>query len=236
MAKYYNNKIKTGRVAGSVFAVRNGEVIERAYNPIVLNPKSEAQVEARAKLKLLSQLGAVLGGDLAIAKQGNVSARNIFTRVNYPSVVFENGVADIPMTSIQLTASAIGLPALNVSRGAQTATTLNASLVVPTNAVDHMVYVVLGRDADGALTIYRSVYKADPGVDNNFYTAIENVPSAALVVLGYGISVRSERAKAVFGNITADMVNHIVSLITSRTLTDGDVVMTKTNGSQVAAV
>ena len=78
MAKYINNKIKSGRVAGSVFAVRYGEVIERAYNPYVSNPKSEAQVEARAKLKLLSQLAAVVAPVLAMPREGAKTSRNKF--------------------------------------------------------------------------------------------------------------------------------------------------------------
>lgn len=61
MAKYYNNKIKTGRVAGSVFAVRNGEVIERAYNPIVANPRTDAQLLQRAKMNLAGQISKLVG-------------------------------------------------------------------------------------------------------------------------------------------------------------------------------
>lgn len=64
MAKYYNNKIKTGRVAGSIFAVRNGEVIERAYNPIVANPRTDAQLIQRAKMNLAGQISKLVGFEL----------------------------------------------------------------------------------------------------------------------------------------------------------------------------
>lgn len=64
MAKYYNSKIKTGRVAGSVFAVRNGEVIERAYNPVVANPRTDAQLVQRAKMNLAGQISKLVGFEL----------------------------------------------------------------------------------------------------------------------------------------------------------------------------
>ena len=118
MAKYYNNKIKSGRVAGSVFAVRFGEVIERAYNPIVSNPNTPAQVEARAKLKLMSQLSAVMAPVIAMPRQGAVSARNIFTRENYQSATFTDGNADIAITSVKLTKSVVALPQLTATRQA----------------------------------------------------------------------------------------------------------------------
>ena len=53
MAKMYGFSGKvTGKKGDAVFAVRNGEQIIRQYNPIVANPSTQKQVDARAALKL----------------------------------------------------------------------------------------------------------------------------------------------------------------------------------------
>ena len=71
----------SGRMGGSVFVVRHGEQIVRAYQPVVDNPKSAAQSEQRAKMKIAVQMSAVLSRALAAFKGfggPNVSARNAF--------------------------------------------------------------------------------------------------------------------------------------------------------------
>ena len=119
MAKLYGISGKaTGKKGDTVFAVRNGEQIIRQYNPIVGNPKTEAQVDNRAKLKLLSQLAAVCAPVLAISRKGAVSPRNIFTSINFPSVNAEQGVADIKLENLQITNSHVGMADFNIVREA----------------------------------------------------------------------------------------------------------------------
>lgn len=80
----------TGRMGGSVFVVRHGEQIVRAYQSVVSNPKSTAQSEQRAKLKAAVQMSAILSPALAAFKGvggANVSARNAFV-----SDLFKRGV------------------------------------------------------------------------------------------------------------------------------------------------
>lgn len=106
MAKYYNNKIKTGRVAGSVFAVRNGEVIERAYNPIVANPRTDAQLMQRAKMNLAGQISKLVGYELLNSmsmpykgKNRTMFVRNIVNKAE-SDMVGKDAVAKIAPESI----------------------------------------------------------------------------------------------------------------------------------------
>lgn len=48
----------SGKVGGVVFAVSNGEQIVRAYQPVVSNPKSSAQMAQRAKGNLVGRISS----------------------------------------------------------------------------------------------------------------------------------------------------------------------------------
>lgn len=149
MAKYYNNRIKTGRVGGSVFAVRKGVVIERAYNPIVNNPSTDGQVSARAKFKLVSQVAAALGDDLLgyIGGKGLQSERNLFTKKVFDdgAVSFSNGAASLDISNVQLTGSSLVFG--NVGNVAAVGSTVTVSIVAdPLFTVQgSMVYGVVVR-------------------------------------------------------------------------------------------
>ena len=99
----------TGRKGDTVFSVRKGEQIIRQYNPMVLNPNTEAQTVQRAKMKLSSQLGAIFANVIAIPSEGAKTSRNIFTQINFPLITRSSDPdvikveADLP--NIQLTKS-----------------------------------------------------------------------------------------------------------------------------------
>lgn len=106
----------SGKMGSAVFRVRNGAQVVTQYNPIVKNPDSAGQQEARAKFKLLSQLGAIMEsgfGTMATSKRAGKSAptqRNAFMQLNYPLVKVDLAAdvperATIPMERVQLTSS-----------------------------------------------------------------------------------------------------------------------------------
>lgn len=107
----------SGKMGSAVFRVRNGAQVVTQYNPIVKNPDTAGQQEARAKFKLLSQLGAIMEsgfGTMAVTKRAGKSApsqRNAFMQLNYPLVAVDMS-SDVPerakieMDKIQLTSSA----------------------------------------------------------------------------------------------------------------------------------
>lgn len=124
----------SGKMGSAVFRVRNGAQVVTQYNPIVKNPDSAGQQEARAKFKLLSQLGAIMEsgfGTMAVTKRAGKSAptqRNAFMQLNYPLVAVDMS-SDVPerakieMDKVQLTSSA--RPLGNISGNTTTVSVLN---------------------------------------------------------------------------------------------------------------
>ena len=226
MAKYFNSRVKTGKLAGSVFAIRNGETIERAYQPIVANPSTVAQVQSRAKLKLMSQLSAVLAPAIAIKRKGAVSSRNLFTKKNYALAGFADNQATIQLAQVQLTSSVVDMPNINVTREGST---LNVSLATSLNDLDRVVYVILLKDTDNKLRLLTSNV-VSRGDTPNFQTTFTLNDSFNLVVYAYGMRDNSDLARATFGDLTAPTAETIAKILTSRVLLDSDVTLTETRG------
>lgn len=224
MAKFYNNRVKTGKLAGSVFAIRNGETIERAYQPVVFNPSTDAQVASRAKLKLMSQLSAVVGPYVAIPREGSVSSRNMFVKNNYPLATFSNGNASVELTGLKLTQSALGMSPISVTREASSVT---IALSNSNNDLDKVAYLILQKNADGTLRVFYSKV-VDRSEDATFPLTRTVAASASLVVYAYGIRVTSEKARAVFGNYTALTTETVAKLVATRRLVSSDVTLTET--------
>lgn len=235
MAKYYNNKIKSGRVAGSVFAVRNGEVIERAYNPVVLNPSTAAQVEQRAKLKMISQLSAVLAPVIAIPREGNVSSRNLFTKLNIGAATYSNDTATIDINSIKVTKSDVYMaqPAGEVGSTGVTVTIANGA----TLDVDRVVYIALAKGDDDKVRLVGSqvVAKTESATFDATFTGLPSGTPAigAITILAYGIRANSDAARAKYSDTIWGSANYIAQLVVSRTLLERDFTLTETRSAEL---
>jgi hypothetical protein len=232
MAKYYNNRVKTGKLAGSVFAVRNGETIERAYQPVVMNPKSSAQIASRAKLKLMSQLSAVMGPYIAIRRQGTISTRNMFVKKNYAEATFENDKADVDLNGITLTAGIVSLPEIVITRSQNDVT---VQLGGSDADIDRVVYVSFVRDEKGNLRAYRSLVITEAGYEGKFTGTLVDAPvnPLHLYVYGYGIRDNTQAAKVIFGNMEVLSANAVAELVTSRNLLESDITLTVTRFAEL---
>lgn len=231
MAKYYNNIKKTGRVGGSVFSIRAGETIERAYNPVVFNPNTDGQVAARARLKLMSQLAAVVGPAIAMPRVGLRSSRNLFVKKNYNLSSYANSEATIAVASVQLTDSTVALPAIGAERrtSGNIATYISASETVGQIDVNRIVYVLLARETDGRLRYVASRVATEAGATNAWQVEFPPVTGQAYV-LAYGVRDNTDAASVAFGNLTIPTAETIARLIVTRTVTDYDVTLTETKG------
>lgn len=213
----------TGKVADVVMAVRNGEQIARKYQPVVSNPNTAAQVESRAKLKLLSQLSAVMAPVIAMPRVGAVSSRNMFTKENYRAASYASNQADIALLDIKLTKGILAMPALNATREG---TNVNVQLrnVVP---YDRVVYCFFVKQADDTLRFATSKVVSEPGVDGYFATDafVSNLPA---VIYAYGIRDNNDAARAAFGNLEVVTAETVAKIIVSRTLKETDVTLTET--------
>lgn len=200
----------TGKLGASVFAISGGEQIVRQYNPVVSNPNTEAQIAQRAKLKLMSQLAAVLAAALGFAKQGLVSARNQFVSKNIGLATFENNEAQITLTDVQLTNSQISLPALRPEQVLQG--TLIVKLADSAAAdIKRVVYVVYEKQADNTLRYVASQIVSDGGASNDF-PATFNTGEMTAIVYAYGVKDNSVDATIRYENYVAPQAGQTATL------------------------
>lgn len=224
----------SGKMGGTVMSVRNGVQIVRQYQPVVSNPNTAAQVSARARLKLMSQLAAVLAPSIAIRREKNVSGRNLFIKENYSLTSYENSQATIDIPSVKVTKSAVGLSAITVTR---TGSSAAVSLSYGDTEVDRVVYIALVRNDDGSLRYYGSIVverTSESGVRDNFEGVI-TVSNAQAYVLAYGVRDNTQAARVAFGNLLNESAETVAKLIVSRNLTESDVTLTETRGVSIPA-
>lgn len=222
-----------GKVADVVMAVRYGEQIVRKYQPIVSNPRTAAQVESRAKLKMLSQLTAIMAPYIAIQRMGTKTSRNLFVKTNYPFVSYNNNQANIALDLVQLTKSVVGLPAVSINR---VENNIRAGLDESNLAgISRVVFAFFEKEPDETLRAYDSVVVNNTGQSG---WLVAEVPSTSnsVVVLAYGIRDNTESARVAFGNLQAPSADTVAKLLVSRTLTEADVTLTVTKGATLAAL
>lgn len=221
----------TGKLADTVMSVRNGVQIARKYQPIVANPNTPAQVEARAKLKLLSQLSAVMDPVIAIPREGSKSTRNLFLKKNYKLTSYQNRNADIRIEDVQLTDSVVSLPNVEVNRQAAT---MNVSLAQAPAGLTSVVYCVFLRTADNELRYVTSVNQNDAGESGVYSSSIDvrqTIPNTlSAIVLAYGIRANSEAARVIFSDMALVDGQSVARVVTTRTLSGSDYTLTETQG------
>lgn len=100
-----DENIKYGKVGGLITYKVGDNVYFRALQAHVHNPRTDKQVAHRAKIKLLSQLGAIFRPIIAIFPTSGSSSRAIFARLNYPQITARCTTAEIDYTSVTLTDS-----------------------------------------------------------------------------------------------------------------------------------
>lgn len=121
----------SGKMGASVFAVRNGIQVVRQYQGVVSNPKSVAQVEQRAKLKLTSQVAAALAPVILGFRSldAGVSQRNAFV-----ADLFKRGVVtyDTANNKATMNVSSIALTNSNLNMGSTVGVSGSGSVVSAT--------------------------------------------------------------------------------------------------------
>lgn len=217
----------TGKKGDAVLAVTKGEQIMRQYNPIVANPNTDKQVAARAKMKLMSQLSAVLANVIAIRKEGGKSPRNIFNSINYNLCSFDGTAAAINMAPVQLTKSSKGMNDFSADRSS--GVSLNCALNEVTDQLDAVVYVVVKIFDDKSMRVMDSEMVTRETGMSDFSAKLDYV-TGSIVVYAYGIVYNGSSAKAKYENIEGDAAEHVAELFTSRATSIMSSVMTETVG------
>lgn len=218
----------TGKLGNQVFAIRSGEQIVRQYQPVVANPNTEAQVASRSRLKLLSQLAAIMAPAIAIPANGMKSKRNEWISQNYELSRVNDGAAQINLNAIQMTKGIIALGEFRADR-------TNASAIAcelandSTEHIDRVIYVAFEKGADSSLHMLDSKVISDAGANGQFEGNLKYTDKA-VVVYAYGVRDNTDKAKARFANMIAPNAEQVAKVLSSRQLTQTDVTTTDTKG------
>lgn len=228
----------TGKIGSIVFSTSGGETIAREYNPHVANPNTSAQVDQRARMKLMSQISAALAPSLAYTKSGLVSARNKFVKRNFESSYALNGVAQCSYENLQLTEGNLGLPAIamlaTINEGSRELSVyLNDN---PSTNISRVVYNVYVKTEEGKLSLVASqiISENDPEA-NPFEAFFEGLPSGDLVVYAYGMIDTSESATARYGELNVTSGSDLARLVATRSISFSDYQFTQTRGATMGA-
>lgn len=229
MAKITNMVgLAKGKTGAIVYSVRNGQQIARAYNPYVGNPNTPAQVQSRAKLKLLSQVSAAVAPVIAIPRRGAQSPRNLFTKVNYKYTSYGSNVANLRLADMQLTDSAVGLEGFIADRtgGSSIHCELNADM---STLYDAIVWVVVARMSSGQLFPFADALIEQPGIGGKFAADLPYT-EGDISVHCYGIKTKSAAARAAFNNMTSRSASGVASLVANRTVPVEELGLSETRG------
>lgn len=222
----------SGKLGSSVFSVTAGEQVVRQYQPVVTNPSTENQVNNRARLKLLSQLSAVMADVIAIPRAGALSPRNIFVSDNYPITSAENGAATIDLAKIALTKGGMQIPAVVAERDGDTA--INVALAAKADQlVARVIYIAFYRNNVGELQLLDSAVVETAGAEGTFPYVFPYM-AQDVIVYAYGIFDKNSKATAKFGNYGVETGTQVASLIADRKVSDSDYLITKTQGVVLA--
>lgn len=229
-----------GKIGSIVFSTSGGQTIAREYNPHVANPNTQAQINQRARMKLMSQLSASLSPVLAMTKDGLVSKRNKFTKLNFPASYALNGVAQITYENVQITEGNTSLPAL-AADGVVSNDHMNLSVCLsqnPTATINRVIYCLFRKTNEGKLEFVTSqIITTRVGVTIGiFFPADFNtLPIAEYVVFAYGMSDTSESATATYGDLNVVTASDLARLVATRTISFSDYQFTQTRAITIAS-
>lgn len=222
----------TGKVGAFLLQVNSGVQILKEKPVSVANPQTDAQVEQRAKLKLMSQLAAAMSKYIAFRKEGLVSARNKFVSANIALTTFTDAEgAKIELPKIQLTGSNVVLPQLS------TAAVSGQNSIVCSGAedlgVNRVVYNMFKITEDNKVVplAQRTIEKeaGNPG----FPLAIPQGVTDSFV-LAYGVMDKSAKSSLAFDNYEANEgetgENDYAVLDVLKSLSVSDYALTTTSG------
>lgn len=233
----------TGKIGSVVFSTSGGETIAREYNPHVANPNTQAQVNQRARMKLMSQLSAALSPVIAMTKDGLTSKRNKFVKKNFDASYALNGTAQISYENVQLTEGSVGLPQIKVDFFETEGEYFPyvALATEPAQNISRVVWCIFEKTQENRLSLYDSIVvssKTSEGVIGFFGTQIEmshngNEFTKEYVIYAYAMADTSEKASARYGNLNVQSASDIATLVANRSISFEDYQFTQTRGTTV---
>lgn len=223
----------SGKLGAVVFATSGGETISREYNPNVSNPSTQAQVNQRARLKLMSQLSASLAPVLAMQKDGLVSARNQFVKKNFAASTAIAGAAQITYENLQLTNGNAGLPGIVATRAQESGVSIELAEDASA-AVSRVVYIMYRKTTEQTLQLVQSVVVEAAG-QNGTFPASMIYTEGDLVFFAYGMKDLNANATASYGNMQVADALDVARLFATRKVDSSSYQFTQTRGATMYA-
>ena len=236
-----NESIKAGKKAGIVTYRVGDTLLAREYNPHPANPKTERQVQQRAKIKLLSQIAAVFRPIIAIFPSSGKSSRAIFARLNYPKITASGTTAMIDFTSVSLTDSS--RPITQVAKdiaflpsGVQMLVGLPQE---PTEDIKRVFYYLFGKQDNGKL-VFLDYYLSEIrwSSRNPLFFCWANAPfeideqgkaTRDYVIYAIGMGDNSEEATEYWQNLDVPNLEFLGQIIAEELITHSDFFFTETS-------
>lgn len=236
----------TGKIGSIVFSTSGGETIAREYNPHVANPNTMAQVNQRARMKLMSQLSAALSPVIAMTKDGLVSRRNKFVKANFDNSYALEGAAQISYENVQLTEGSVGLPQIITTIG-ETGGVLHPVIALssaPAQNISRVVYCIFEKTQEARLSLVYSTIVSNPRAEGAYFgfepqgiswrtSDDQIVYNKEYVIYAYGMADTSEKATARYGNMNVLSASDIATLVANRSISFEDYQFTQTRGTTI---
>lgn len=219
---------RKGRVGELVYSVYRGVQIEKSAPASVANPQTDKQVAQRAKMKLITQIAAVMAPVIAFRAEGTISARNKFVSSNFGQLFYSGDKASVILENLQLADGNAGLPAIIADRTDTTKLVVSLSSA-PSEEVVSVVYAVFRKSETGALELFATRNVTDAGEGGVFsvdlrYTADE------IVIYAFGVLATSSAARAVYYNFAVAAGSDIASLLNEINYNGAALKYSKTRG------
>ena len=236
-----NDTIKAGKKAGIVTYRVGDTLLAREYNPHPKNPKTERQVQQRAKIKLLSQIAAVFRPIIAIFPSSGSSSRAIFARLNYPKITASGTTAEIDYTSVSLTDSS--RPITQVAKDIAFLPSGVRMLVglpqEPTDDIKRVFYYLFGKQDNGKL-VFLDYYLSEIrwSSRNPLFFCWANAPfeideqgkaTRDYVIYAIGMGDNSEEATEYWSQLDVPNLEFLGQIIAEELITHSDFFFTETS-------
>lgn len=222
-----------GKLGSVIYSVTAGQMIGRQYQPSVANPNTTAQVDQRAKFKLMSQLSAALAPVIVIPKEGLKSSRNLFVKRNSDNVSAVDGVAYVTYENLQLTNGSTGIPAIEAERSEAAGVAIHLAERCDAS-VSRVVYIMYKKTSEQTLQLVQSVIAESAGSDGTFPSSMYYT-TGDLVLFAYGIKDLSAKASAKYANYKVQNGEDIAQLVLRRSISTSDYTFTATRGTTMFA-
>lgn len=218
----------TGKLGSVVYAINRGQQIAREYNGNVANPNTAGQQNTRSKFKLMSQLSSVMAPVLAIRKEGMVSARNLFSKINFPACAYSAGAVSIKLNRVQITKSNVALGGFVADRagGTSIAVELKNNMAA---ALDKVVYCLFEQQVTGELLLKGDIVVDVAGEAGKFQGELP-MSTGSVAIYAYGIKINESGAEAAFGNMTAPSAESVAKLLVTNSEVQAGTTITATAG------